>query len=269
MKTIAGYHLLHNKDRLNLFLTIETIPTMKQPKEQMYKTLAKYYDLVYSWKDYSVECKQITELINEYKLTEGTELLDVACGTGTHLTFLIDHFNVEGVDRNKEMLAVAKKKLRGIRFHQGDMKSFRLKKEFDVVTCLFSSIAYLKGYEDLEKTIKNFSSHLKSGGVMIIEPFVSKKKFLNNHIHVLNVEDENMKITRMTHGYKHGDRAMLDFHFLIGDGKKGVQYIHDPHDSFLFEEKKVLSIMKRQRLTAVYLADGLMVNRGLYIGMKK
>ena len=33
----------------------------------MYKELAKYYDLIYSWKDYKGETKRIKKLIKDYK----------------------------------------------------------------------------------------------------------------------------------------------------------------------------------------------------------
>lgn len=50
------------------------------------------------------------------------------------------------------------------------MITLQLKKQFDIITCLFSSIGYVKTYENLEKSMNSFAKQLKVGGVVIIEP---------------------------------------------------------------------------------------------------
>lgn len=47
----------------------------------LYKELAKYYDLIYHWKNYKKETDKIKKLISRYKKSDGKALLDVACGT--------------------------------------------------------------------------------------------------------------------------------------------------------------------------------------------
>ncbi|MEI8008852.1 MAG: hypothetical protein WCI00_05715 [bacterium] len=50
-------------------------------KTSIYRELAKYYDLIYSSKDYKKEADIIHKLITKYKKTNGNALLEVACGT--------------------------------------------------------------------------------------------------------------------------------------------------------------------------------------------
>ena len=57
------------------------------------KELAKYYDLIYSWKDYKKEVENINKLILKYKQSRGKRLLEVACGTGHHLQYFKDKSN--------------------------------------------------------------------------------------------------------------------------------------------------------------------------------
>ncbi len=59
----------------------------------MYKGLAKYYDLIYNWKEYKKEEKKIKKLISKYKKSEGNDLLEAGCGTGRHLSFLKINFS--------------------------------------------------------------------------------------------------------------------------------------------------------------------------------
>lgn len=96
--------------------------------EYLYKKFAEYYDLCYSGKDYAKETNFLQNLIKKYKIN-GKKILDVGCGTGNHALLLKKKgFDVTGIDLNKEMLKVAKKKSKSIKFLQGDMRNFDLKK---------------------------------------------------------------------------------------------------------------------------------------------
>ncbi len=124
----------------------------------MYKILAKYYDLIYHWKDYEKEAYSIKDLIKKYKKSDGNKLLDVGCGTGKHLEYFKDEFSCTGIDINNEMVEVAKTKFKNVILVQGNMIHFNLKTEFDVILCLFSSIGYVKTYSNLEKTMNYLRS---------------------------------------------------------------------------------------------------------------
>ncbi|MHA1556615.1 MAG: class I SAM-dependent DNA methyltransferase, partial [Candidatus Heimdallarchaeota archaeon] len=153
-------------------------------KADKYETLAKYYDKVYELKDYKGESKILEQLIKQYKKSAGKELLDVACGTGTHLNFLKETFTCMGTDLNAGMIDVAKNKHPEIHFEVADMAELNLNKKFDVITCLFSSIGYITTKERLSKTIKGFSDHLKPGGVMFIEQWLDKAIFRAGEPHI-------------------------------------------------------------------------------------
>ena len=233
----------------------------------MYKQFAKYYDSIYKWKDYKAESERIRALIRQYKTSHGKEMLDVACGTGNHIQYLKKYFNVTGLDLDRDMLAIARKKFPDIKLIRGDMRTFKLNKQFDVIVCLFSAIGHLKSYSNLEKTIRTFSSHLKPGCVMIIEPFVSEEQFLDGLLHADYVKEPDLKITRMCVSKRKGSIGVFDFHFLVGEKEK-IKYFVDRQYLGMFDKKKVLSMMKNTGLNAEFLKDGLMKNRGLYIGVK-
>jgi ubiquinone/menaquinone biosynthesis C-methylase UbiE len=234
----------------------------------MYKQFAKYYDIIYQWKDYKSESLTLRKLIKKHKSSEGREMLDVACGTGNHIQYLKKYFNITGVDLDKDMLAIARKKLPDIKFIRGDMRSFRLNKLFDVIVCLFSAIGHLKTYSNLEKTIKNFSRHLKPGGVMVVEPFVDPKAFIDNHLSADFVKKYDLKLARMVVSKRNKSLGIFDFHFLVGENRR-IKYFVDRQYLGMFEKKKVLKMMKDAELKSEYLKNGLMKNRGLYIGVKK
>ena len=63
-------------------------------------------------------------------------LLDVACGTGLHLSHLRNAFaHVEGLEISVAMRVAAVDRLDGITVHAGDMHDFQLHRTFSAVIC--------------------------------------------------------------------------------------------------------------------------------------
>jgi ubiquinone/menaquinone biosynthesis C-methylase UbiE len=239
-------------------------------KEQMlYAELAKYYDLIYSFKDYRKEALRIKSLILKYKESDGNELLDVACGTGHHLMHLNAEFSCTGVDVSGEILQVARKNVRKVTFRQADMTTMDLGKEFDVITCLFSSIGYVKTYQSLEKTICNFAAHLKKGGVVLIEPWLTKSTYLTGSPHMTTYDGNDIKIARLNISELKGNLSVIDMHYLVAEKDKGVKYYVDRHELGLFETVETLDIMKRAGLRSKFLKHGLMKQRGMFVGVNE
>jgi len=234
----------------------------------MYKKLAKYYDLIYHWKDYEKEADSIKNLIKKYKKSDGNQLLDVGCGTGKHLECFLDEFSCMGIDINNEMVEVAKTKFKDAIFEQGDMIDFNLKTEFDIILCLFSSIGYVKTYSNLEKTIVNFKNHLKKGGVLIIEPWFTKSVYRVGAPGMTTYDGKDVKIARLNTTKIEGDLSIMEMHYLIVEKDKDVIYFADTHELGLFETDKTLDFMEKAGLKAEFLKHGLMKDRGLFIGVK-
>src|ERR1017187_5990880 len=97
-------------------------------KQILYTDLARYYKLIYSWKDYQKEAVTIRRLIAKYKRSKGNDLLEVACGTGRHIQHLKDKFHVLGTDISARMVGLARQKFKGARFQRADMVTLNLGK---------------------------------------------------------------------------------------------------------------------------------------------
>jgi len=234
----------------------------------MYKKLAKYYDLIYHWKDYEKEAYSIKDLIKKYKRSDGNKLLDVGCGTGKHLECFIDAFSCTGIDINNEMVEVAKTKFKDVTFEQGDMIDFNLKTEFNVILCLFSSIGYVKTYSNLEKTMLNFSNHLKKGGVLIIEPWFTRSTYWVGAPGMTTYDGKDVKIARVNTTKIEGDLSLMEMHYLIAEKDEDVIHFVDTHELGLFETDRTLEFMEKANFKSEFLKDGLMKDRGLFIGVK-
>lgn len=235
----------------------------------MYKEFSEVYDLIYSFIDYKKACKRLSKLIKKYKRSPGMKLLDVACGTGTHLLYLQHSFVCTGLDLNADMLEIARKKVENATFIQADMITMDLNEKFDVLTCLFSSIGYSKTYENLRKTINNFSNHLNSGGLVIIEPWLEKSNYQEGHISMTTYDGDDIKIARLnTTGLK-DDLSTMEMHYLMLKRGENVKYFKDYHELGLFEIEKTIDTMKDTNFEVISFKKGLMVDRGLILGIKK
>ena len=238
-------------------------------KQLIHNQLAKYYDRFYSFKDYLDEAVRLQNLIIRYLKSEGNSLLDVGCGTGLHLKHMKDDFSCTGVDVSKSMLKIARKNAKGVTFKEADMKTLKLGKQFYIIVCLLSSIGYVKTVTSLEKTIQNFSKHLKKGGLALIEPSYAKSAYVNGEPRITTYNGKDAKIARVNFTKLRQATAVLNMHILIAERGKDAKYFVDKHELGLFGINNTLKVMKAAGLKSKYLKNGLMPGRELFVGIKK
>jgi len=232
----------------------------------LYDRSAEIYDAIYSFKDYEKEAAKLHQLILEHKRSPGNDLLEVACGTGSHITYLKSNYSIEGLDINQQMLRLAKKKHPEIVFHRGNMVSFKLNRRFDAITCLFSAIGHLKTKRRLDLAILNMSRHLKPGGVLIVEPWITPQQWRDGSVHANFVNQPELKIARMNTSKTRGRLSVMDMHHLVGTPKR-VDYFVERLVMGLFTHEEYLDAFRQAKLETTYDPDGLM-GRGLYIGTR-
>ncbi|OAI39763.1 hypothetical protein AYO39_02505 [Actinobacteria bacterium SCGC AG-212-D09] len=224
------------------------------------------YDALYSHKDYAAEAGAVHELIQD-RCPSARTLLDVACGTGKHLERLKTWYDVEGVDLERQLLAVAAARLPGVRLHEADMRGFDLGRRFDAITCLFSAIGYARTTESLTSTVASMARHLGRPGVLIIEPWFTPEAWTVQRPVLLSVDQPELKIARMNVNSRDGNLAIVDFHFLVGTSA-GVEHFTERHELGLFTDDEYRTALDRAGLDVVYEPDGL-TGRGLYIAAKQ
>ncbi len=234
-----------------------------------YTQSAKYYDLIYTnmGKDYAAEAEKIHALARKFGHSEGKDLLDVACGTGLHAGYLSKFYRVEGLDIDAGMPEAAREKHPEIHFHKGDMRDFDLGRQFDVVTCLFSAIGYMKDTRELAQAANSMSRHLKPGGVLLVEPWFTPDAWHTGSVHASFVDQPGVKIARMNVSGVKGNISFFDFHFLVGTDE-GVEHFTEYHELTLFTQEEMLAAFKNSGLKVTYDEAGI-YGRGLYIGVKE
>ena len=234
----------------------------------MYNRSAIIYDAIYraQGKDYAAEARKVCALIQQHKRSNGKSLLDAACGTGNHLAYLRNEFDVEGLDNSEEMLSVARKKFPDIHFHFADMVDFEIERSFDIITCLFSAIGYVQTYPWLVQAVKSIERHLYAGGVAIVEPWVGPGDLDIGKFHATFVDEPEMKIARMNINRVKENVSYLDCHYMVATPKEILNFT-ETHALGLFTHDEYTQAFKTAGLEVVHDEEGL-DGRGLYIGKK-
>lgn len=230
----------------------------------MFRHSARYYDAIYSFKDYAGESARVSAEI-ELRRPGAASLLDVACGTGAHLVHFARRYQVEGLDISAEQLEVARTRLDGVPLHHADMTSFELGRSFDAVVCLFSSIGYVATVERLDAAVARMAAHLSPGGVLVVEPWLAPEDYIEGHISSLFVDEPEVKVARIALSHLEGRLSVFEMEHLIGT-PEGVEHFVERHELAMFTQAEYRAAFERTGLSVERDPEGL-IGRGLYIGV--
>ncbi|MFQ5831872.1 MAG: class I SAM-dependent methyltransferase [Candidatus Thorarchaeota archaeon] len=123
---------------------------------------------------------QVDALIALLDVQPDNTILDLCCGVGRHTLELARRgFKVDGVDRTKHYLNIARKQAKAegldINLIEADMREFRRENSFDVILSMFTSFGYFEDQEDQHRVLENIHASLKSGGKVLFD-LLSKEK---------------------------------------------------------------------------------------------
>jgi len=234
----------------------------------LYHELAPYYDQIYHGKNYRAESTRLRSIVRQFGRSAGRDWLDVACGTGKHLEHLRKYYHCSGVDASPEMLRIARRRLPGVRFTIGDMRSLRLGREFDVVSCLFSAIGHLPTEHDLLRCFRRLALHLKPGGVAIVEPWISPEMFRGGALHLRTYQDPKVLIVRASYSRRRGNVSFTYYDYLVGRSGRGIRHLVEVDRGLMVRPGRLVDLMREAGLRPRYLKDGFMRDRGLLVGTK-
>ncbi|HET9570356.1 MAG TPA: class I SAM-dependent methyltransferase [Bacteroidales bacterium] len=182
--------------------------------ETNFNYYSKYYDLLYSTKNYNEEAKYISECINKYH-PDAKKILEFGSGTGIHGLILKKMgYDIYGIERSRQM--VDKAILNGYPCMQADIKDFKSENQFDVVVALFHVISYLNDNESLVATFKNASKCLKLEGLFIFDVWYSPAVyFLKPETRIKKVENEEISVIRFAEPEIHINSNVVDVNYSI------------------------------------------------------
>lgn len=225
------------------------------------------YDLLYEkglGKDYVAEVATIVD-----RLPNARTLLDVACGTGRHLQHLARHFDCVGTDLDAGMLEVARRRCPDVPLVQADMVELDLglRRTFDAVICLFSSIGYVATEERLRAAAASLARHLNPGGTLLVEPWLTPDVWIDGHIGMLTVDEPEVKVCRINRSRLEDGCTVMDFHYLVVSAD-GVERFSEEHRLGLFTWEQYRDAFEATGLEVEIDQTGGPMGRGLIVGRR-
>jgi SAM-dependent methyltransferase len=155
-------------------MTTMTRSTTLEPGTQdlavaAYEPLARYYDRFTEQSAYEPVIAQVEAWAHAQGLA-GTDLLDVACGTGKSFVPMLERgYAVSGCDISPAMVAEARLKAPAAEIVVADMRDLPWSRRFDLITCMDDAVNYLLTPEDLQAAIRSMAWALRPNGILIFD----------------------------------------------------------------------------------------------------
>lgn len=143
---------------------------------RLYTELAEWWPLLSDPGEYAEEAKIFGAAIFDHAKGSVATMLELGSGGGNNASHLKSDFDLTLCDLSPEMLNVSEKLNRECRHLQGDMRTFRLEEEFDVVF-IHDAIGYMSTRAGLAAAIRTAFIHCRKGGIALFVPDDTKESF--------------------------------------------------------------------------------------------
>ncbi|HEX9974446.1 MAG TPA: class I SAM-dependent methyltransferase [bacterium] len=222
-----------------------------------YSKLAGIYDDVMSHVDYKQWARYIQKVIMKW-CPEATKILDISCGTGSLLAkFDSNRYRLFGFDLSFNMVMEAERKFHPLQIPIllwcGNMKSFRLKKNVDVVICLYDSINYLLNFEAWSRCFDCVFDSLNDQGIFIFDICTEKNslKYFRNYI-----ERKNRNQYQYLRASKYSSETNIHTNRFEIAFSSGSQKYVEIHQQYIFPVKDVLDFISKSKFEYLCAYDG-------------
>ena len=143
------------------------------------------------------------------------------------------------------------------------MTAFDLGREFDVVTCLFSSIAYVRTRTGFTRPPPRWRGTSRPAGLLSSSRGSCPSSGTPDLVGAVFVDEPELKVARMNaHGVEPvGDVLVMDFQYLVGTPARR-RALHRAHEVGMFTKEHYLDARRGAGLAPSWDDEGLM-GRGL------
>jgi SAM-dependent methyltransferase len=143
---------------------------------RLYTDLAEWMPLLSPAADHAEEAVSLVRILALPPASAPRTLFELGAGGGNLASHLKSQFTITLSDVASEMLRVSRELNPELEHTQGDMRSLRLGREFDVVL-IHDAIMYCTTHEDLHDALLTASVHCRSGGHVVVMPDAVRETF--------------------------------------------------------------------------------------------
>jgi ubiquinone/menaquinone biosynthesis C-methylase UbiE len=220
----------------------------------LYTDLSGYYDLMCADINYREQSDYVRRLHQLFG-NQGTDYLDLACGTGPHIRHFIDFgFTANGVDINQPMLDIAQRRCPEAQFTQQDMSELKTTSQLDLISCFLYSIHYNQSITTLTNCIAKIHAALKPGGLFCFNA-VDKNTIDNRAGIKRNLQQDNSDFCFQSNWYYCGTGDQQELQLSIQKTSNGItEHWRDQHTMV------ALSFQQLQQLLSPYFETHILAH---------
>jgi len=136
-------------------------------------TFYKYYDILFSSKDYSTETEFVFQVAKQYLQKPVERILEIGCGTGNHTIELAkSKYPITAIDIDKQMIKLCIAKINQLNLNNIEVKDIRVQnmngRKYSIALSLFNVINYISEFDELVSFFTSINNHLQLGGGIYI-----------------------------------------------------------------------------------------------------
>ena len=206
---------------------------------RLYSDLAPWFHLLTHPSDYADEAEFVRRVVDEVVSGEARTLLELGSGGGNNASHLKERFKCTLTDLSFEMLALSQELNPDCEHLEGDMRTLRLGRTFDVVF-IHDAVSYLTSEDDLGAAIETAAVHVRPDGVVVLTPDATREIFKSG-IDTGGHDGEDgrsLRYLEWTHASEEPDGTtyVVDYAILLRERNRPVRVVHDQHTLGLFPE---------------------------------
>jgi len=219
---------------------------------KLYDELADWWPAFSDPKEYRREAAHIMRVLRKAARPAPFTVLELGSGGGSSAFHLKARFAMTLVDLSPRMLLVSRKLNPDCEHIQGDIRTLRLGRTFDVVF-VYDAICHMTTERDLRAVMQTAYEHCSPGGIALFVPDFVRETFLAG-------TDEGgtgrLRFLQWVFDPDPTDTTYLvDFAILMRNQKGEARVVHDRHVQGLFPRARWLQLMREVGLRSVVIKD--------------
>jgi SAM-dependent methyltransferase len=198
---------------------------------RMYTDLAPWFHLLTQPSDYREEAEFVTRVAGDVVEGRAETLLELGSGGGNNASHLKARFTCTLTDLSPDMLALSETLNPECEHLQGDMRTLRLGRTFDVVF-IHDAVSYLTTEDDLRAAIETTAVHVRPGGVVILTPDATTEIFEPRTDHGGHDGDDgrSLRYLEWIHPRTPGTSMYaVDYAIAVQGPEQPFEIVHDHH----------------------------------------
>ena len=235
---------------------------------RLYNELAKWWPLLSAYEDYADEAAFFGQVLSQAGLPSSPSLLELGSGGGSNAFHLKRTFTqVTLTDLSPQMLAVSRLLNPDCEHLEGDMRTLRLGRVFDVVF-IHDAIDYMTTSQDLQHAMEIAYVHCRSGGIALFVPDYVREIFQPSTEHGGHDGDGRaLRFLEWTYDPDENDHTYVtDYAYLLRQDGHPTQVEHDQHLCGLFSRDEWLSLLRQVGFQPEIIRDAY--ERDLFLARK-